>query len=191
MKLNVYYLSLILSSIILLSFCQLFRAGTWKYTYHDGTVKTGTFKDENDLENQTHLSRKGTLDVAYDDGRRRVEIREVKEGGSFENIKVFAADGSLSGEYNKLNSRLHGYYLNISNGQLMEEGTFNHGNKDGKWKEYDSYSRKVVLNTYRQGAPWEGSFDEFRDSSYYHLVYESGKKVLEERFDIKSVVPKQ
>jgi antitoxin component YwqK of YwqJK toxin-antitoxin module len=169
----------------------LFRAGTWKYTHHDGTVETGTFKDEDDLENQTHIPRRGTLVVTYNDGRRRVEIREIKEGDSFENIKSFTADGSLSAEGNKLNSMLHGYYLNIFNGQLIEEGVYNHGKKDGQWKEYDSYSRKVVINTYRQGAPWEGSFDDFRDGSYYHLVYEAGKKVSEERFDIKSVVPKQ
>lgn len=59
---------------------------------------------------------------------------------------------------------LHGPYKRFQNGDLIEEGNYYAGMKDGRWERYDSHFMLVDKTHWRRGVP-DGSIVSFYDST--------------------------
>ena len=71
-----------------------------------------------------------------------------------------------------------------SNGVVRETGYFSNGEKHGVWFSYDEKGNKIMEANYTNGVKDGNCSVWFSNGSiHYHMVYESGKRILATEWD--------
>jgi len=97
----------------------------------------------------------------YSDGRRNGAVLQWHPNG----VKSYEAHDT-----NGVATCVYGSWY--SNGQKEREATFEEGKEVGTSTTWDKNGEIIAQGKYRNGEPWEGTFESFRDKVY---TYEQGK----------------
>jgi hypothetical protein len=144
---------------------------------------TKTLKDEkgNDIATEIwhgkatgfHENGNTSWEGEYRDGQREGDYTSWSDNGTKTGRATYN-HGLLQGKYTQWNH----------DGRKMREETYANGKLNGEARWWDMEGNLLTTGTFRDGAPWAGSFPELDASPVAHWSvrrYEAGKKVSEEK----------
>lgn len=164
--------------------------GAWTNHWEDGEVKnTASFKGGllHGEWASFYPSGKMKLTGKYDEGNKTGEWTDYFENGKPREIKTYKVfkkksqvDYGFMKERERFESMLHGKFVAYSDKdfKLMEEGSYNKGQKDGEWKAYHPGGRMpAVISHYKEGE-LNGLMETFdkRGNIISDIEYKDGLK---------------
>ena len=193
MKARIYFLVI----IGLASGCGRGQKVVWRHTDQAGKTQAGYYYSGDPAEQHPRFSRlrllPGGVTVSQSKDWLRVTLHKMENDESVIHDRHYKLNGTLEAEYSLRGAKFDGYYLNMQDGRLLEEGQYRNGLKDGPWKEYAPFLGKIVNCVYSKGLPWAGYFTDFtgdKDGNYISLLYNGGELMKKELFQIQSRPPK-
>ena len=180
----------------LASGCGRGQKVVWRHTDQAGMIQAGYYYS-GESENHPRVRRFRLLPdgetVSQSKDWLHVTQHRMENDESVIHHRHYKLNGTLEAEYRLRGAKFDGYYLNMQEGRLLEEGFYRNGLKDGSWAEYTPLLGKIVNCVYSNGLPWTGHFADFtgdKDGNYRSLLYNDGKIIKMDLFQIQPRPPK-